>query len=212
MIELLVVMTLMAFVLAMAVPFVESIRSDIAMRKTIRQVKTDLVTNIGYSLAGKSIAALVQGDLMNPSLIPSHYALYLKKDDESGNPTPYRYVELRSEIESGGSQRIKVLYQIEKEMPSPAVYISDIRLRKSQSDSGSSVDSAYMFFTPPFGKISFVSGYDSLIENNTASFDPIVVLGGARDIQKIEIDFKYKDDEDSITTLSFGADKIINIY
>ena len=211
MIELLIVMTLIAFVLAMAAPFATSIRSDIAMRKTIRQVKTDLITNIGYSLAGKSIAALTEGNLMNPDLIPSHYALYFKRDDDFVDTTPYRYVELRSEIESSASQRAKVIYQIEKEMPSPTVYISDIRLKTSGADSDNSIKSAYIFFVPPFGKIFFVSGYDSLVENNTASFDPVTVFEESKNIQKIEIDFQYKDDEDSVMTLSFGTDKIINI-
>lgn len=211
MIELLVVMTLMALILTMAAPFASSIRSDIAMRKTIRQIKTDLVTNIGYSLAGKSIAALTEGDLMNPNLIPSHYALYFKKDDDFGNPTPYRYVEVRSEIQSSTTQQAKVLYQIEKEIPSPAIYISDIRLKTSESGSGNSVDSAYIFFTPPFGKIVFLNGYDSLVENNSSSFDPISAFKESASIKGIELDFKYKDDEDSVMTLSFGADKIINI-
>jgi prepilin-type N-terminal cleavage/methylation domain-containing protein len=211
MVELLIVMTLMAFVLAMAAPFASSIRSDIAMRKTIRQIKTDLVTNIGYSLAGKSIKALTEGDLMNPDLIPSHYALYFKKDDDFGDPTPYKYVELRSEIESSTTQRAKVIYQVDKEMPSPVVYISDIRLKTSESGGGNSVDSAYIFFTPPFGKVVFSDNYNSLVENSSSSFDPIAAFKESVDIKGIELDFKYKDDEDSIMTLSFGADKIINI-
>lgn len=213
MVELLVVMTLMAFVLGMAAPFATSIRSDIAMRKTIRQVKTDLLTNIGYSLAGKSITALTAGDLMNPDLIPSHYALYFKADDDFGDPAPYKYVEMRSEIESSTVQKAKVIYQIDKEMPSPTIYISDIRLKTSESESGSSVDSAYIFFIPPFGKVVFINGnHDSLVENSSSSFDPLSSFQEYADIKGIELDFKYKDDDDSVMTLCFGSDKIINVY
>ena len=37
-------------------------------------------------------------------------------------------------------------------------------------------------------------------------------LKKADDIKIIELDFQYKDNEESIRTFAFGADKVINIY
>lgn len=211
MIELLVVMGLMMILLAIAAPFASSIRSDISMKKTVRQIKTDIITNIGYSLAGKSIAALSARDLTNPDLIPSHYALYFKSDDDYGDQAPYRYIEMTTEIIDSSIQKTNVLYQIEKEIASPVVYLKDIRLKTSESDTGTSVSSAYIIFTPPFGKIVFMNGYDSLLVDDHETFNPITTFKDADNYKIIELDFQYKDDENSITTLSFSTDKIINI-
>ncbi|MBU1682788.1 hypothetical protein KJ742_02485 [Patescibacteria group bacterium] len=211
MIELLIVAGLMMFLMVMAAPFTTSIRSDISMRRTLHQIKTDLVTNMGYALAGKSIAALSAGDLMNPDFIPSHYALHFKTDSDFGDPEPYYYMEMTTEVIDSDTQDAKTLYQTEKEMPSPVVYLKDIRLKTDESDPGTSVNSAFMFFTPPFGKITFVSGYDSLLTDENYSFNPIDAFEDAYEDQIIELDFQFKDDETSVTTLSFGTDKVINI-
>jgi len=211
MIEILVVAGIMMFLMVMAAPFTTSIRSDISMRRTLHQIKTDLITNMGYALAGKSIAALSAGDLTNPDLIPSHYALYFKTNTDFGDPEPYYYMEMTTEIISSDTQDTKSLYQIEKEMPSPVVYLKDIRLKTNESDPGISINSAFMFFTPPFGKITFVSGYDSLVVDENYSFNSIDAFEDDYDNQIIELDFQFKDDETSVTTLSFGTDKVINI-
>ena len=41
--------------------------AELAMQRTLRQVRTDLVTGLSYAMAGKSIAALSQNDLTNSS-------------------------------------------------------------------------------------------------------------------------------------------------
>ncbi len=209
MIEILIVMAIMFILLALSSPFVTSLQSDIAIRKTVRQVKTDLITNIGYSLAGKSITALSEGDLTNPELLPSHYALYFRTYDEYGNQSPYNYIEMRAGASNGLGQIANKLYQIEKEIPTSVVYLKEIRIINSSSKS---VDSAYIIFTPPFGKIYLVSGstFESFAEGD-ADFNLTNAIEGSIGNTKIELDFQYKDDEHTLTTLTFSTDKIINI-
>lgn len=209
MIELLVVMVIMFILLALSAPFVTSLQSDIAIRKTVRQVKTDLITNIGYSLAGKSITALSADDLTNPELLPSHYALYFKTYDEYGNYSPYSYIEMRVGESNGSDKIAKKLYQIEKEIPSSVVSLKEIRI---DGVSSKTVDSAYIVFTPPFGKVYLVSGsaHESFAEgesdlNLTDAFEE------SQNNTKIELDFQYKDDEHTLATITFSTDKIINI-
>lgn len=209
MIEILIVMAIMFILLAISSPFVTSLQSDIAIRKTVRQVKTDLITNIGYSLAGKSITALVEGDLANPELLPSHYALYFKTYEEYGNQSPYNYIEMRTGASSGDDQIAKKLYQIEKEIPTSVVYLKEIRINGVLSRE---VDSAYIIFTPPFGKVYLVSGstFRSFAEGD-ADFNLTDAIEESDSNKKIELDFQYKDDEHTLTTVTFSTDKIINI-
>ena len=199
-IELLIVMTIMSVLLALSAPFVTSTRSDIAMNRTVRQVKTDLVTNMGYSLAGKSIAALSHGNLMDASQIPSHYALYFATDSDWGGGIPYQYLEFTPE----GEDDISINYQFEKEWPSSTVYLKEIRL------DGSAISSAYIFFTSPFGKINFLTGHDSLLSGGSLDIDE--TIKNESDYEEIEFDFIYKDEELTLTTLSFNVDKTINIF
>lgn len=210
MIEILVVMAIMFILLALSSPFVTSLQSDIAIRKTVRQVKTDLVTNIGYSLAGKSITALYEDDLTNPELMPSHYALYFKSYDEHGDYSPYSYIEMRADASYGADQIARKLYQVEKEIPTSVVYLKEIRINNNTSSA--EVDSAYIIFTPPFGKVYLVSGstYKSFAEGD-ADFNLTDALEESGGNTKIEFDFQYKDDEHTLTTLTFSTDKIINI-
>jgi prepilin-type N-terminal cleavage/methylation domain-containing protein len=210
-IEMIVVIAIMGILLGLAAPFTTSIRSDISMRKTVRQIKSDIVGNLGYSLAGKSINALVKDDLLNPEQIPSHYALYFQTDNDYGDIIPYQYAEFSTDIQGGTSQSSKVIYKIEKEMPNSTVYIKDIRLKRQDGDSGVSVNSAYVFFTPPFGKVSFLNNNNQLISGPgmSGSLDNLINSG---DFEAIEFDFQYKDEEQNIMTLSFSNDKVINIY
>ena len=81
-VELIIVMAIMSFLLALSAPMVEAARSDIAMNRTLRFVKTDMITAMGYALAGKSVAAQVSGDLKDRSQIPKTYALYFQTSDD----------------------------------------------------------------------------------------------------------------------------------
>ncbi len=211
MVELLIVAALMMFLIALAAPFASSIRSDIAMRKVVRYTKSEILSTLAYALSSKSFAALSENDLTNPDLIPSHYALYFKSDDDYGSQSPYYYIELRSEIVDSETQFAKSIYSIEKEIASPTVYLKEIRLKENDEDAGTPVDSAFIFFTPPFGKVNFVTGHDEIIGNDSATINTISAFKESLENKIIELDFQYKDEEQTLTTLRFGADKILNI-
>jgi len=206
MVELLIVAALMMFLMAMAAPFASSIRSDIAMRKVTKHTKSEILSTLAYALSSKSFAALTQDDLTNPDLIPSHYALYFESDEDYGDQSPYRYIELRSGV---ADDRMQFIYDIEKEIASPAVYLKEIRIKENDGDGGATVNSAFIFFTPPFGKVSFVTGRDDIISGSLTNINTI--FEESIDNKIIELDFQYKDEEQTLTTLRFGADKILNV-
>jgi type II secretory pathway pseudopilin PulG len=211
MVELLVVAALMMFLMAMAAPFASSIRSDIAMRKVTKHTKSEILSTLAYALSSKSFAALSENDLTNPDLIPSHYALYFKTDEDYGDQSPYYYIELRAEVVDAQNQLAKNIYSIEKEIASPAVYLKEIRIKESDEDEGTPVSSAIVFFTPPFGKVDIVTGHDDIINGGSADINTISAFKESIDNKIIELDFQYKDEEQTLTTLRFGADKILNI-
>lgn len=211
MVELLIVAALMMFLMALAAPFASSIRSDIAMRKVTKHTKSEILSTLAYALSSKSFAALTQDDLTNPELIPSHYALYFKSDDGYGDQSPYYYIELRSEIVDAEIQLAESIYSIEKEIASPAVYLKEIRVKENDEDAGTPVDSAFIFFTPPFGKVNFITGHDEIIGDVSATINTISAFKESIGNKIIELDFQYKDEEQTLTTLRFGADKILNI-
>ncbi|MBN1259017.1 type II secretion system protein [Candidatus Peregrinibacteria bacterium] len=194
-VELLVVMALMMFLLGMAAPFAASIRSDIAIQKTVRQVKTDLITGNGYALAGKSIAALSEGDLANKENIPAYYALRFTASadyEESQLNNHYNYQEW-------GADR-QMIYNLEKEWPSAAVYLKEMVLKTDPADAGTPVQEASIIFMPPFGRVYLGGTFNSeadFIENLKYHF--------------IELHLQYKDNEDLETFMSFGSDKTINL-
>ncbi len=209
-VELIIVSALMMVLLGLSVPFVTSLRSELSMSGTLRQVKTDVVTTMGYALAGKSIAALTSGDLNNPELIPSHYALFFQADDDYGNPTPYSYVECTTEILNRNQYNTKSIYSIEKDMPSETVILKDIRLKMNESDSGQSVDSAFIFFSSPFAKVNLFNGHKSLVSDSNYTFNSIETFKNT-DFNYIDLVFQFKDDKDTRTIMTFGVDKVINI-
>ncbi|MFH0837975.1 MAG: type II secretion system protein [Patescibacteria group bacterium] len=206
-VELIIVMAIMGLLLAMSAPFVSATRSDISMSRTIRVIKTDLMTNLGYALAGKSIGALSADALLDPEQIPSHYALYFQKMDDYGGGVPYSYLEFHP-LEDG--KNVKVSYMIEKEWPSSDVYLKEIRLSKDDGSAGKTVDSGLIFFTAPFGKINFVSGIKSLAEGDMLNLKEAFL--SEADYKEIELVLQYKNEELSETTLSFSVDKYINVF
>ncbi len=204
-VELLIVSTLMMFMLAMAAPFTTAMQSEISMKKTVQQIKTNVITTMGYSLAGKSLTNASNNDLMDASLIPSRYALYFQKNDTWGDQYPYRYLEMTTEVKTDGSQNTKVSYNHEKELPTSTVYISDIRLIQNDGNEVS-VNSSFIIFTPPFSKINFFPNQDPATFNK----DIRQVIKDNDKYDSIEIDLMYKDELISLTTLKFGKDKILN--
>jgi prepilin-type N-terminal cleavage/methylation domain-containing protein len=210
MIELLIVAALMMFLLALSAPFASSLRSDIAMNRTLQYIKSEIVTDMAYSISGKSITASVEGDLMNPDLIPSYYALYFQTAEDYGADKPHYYVEMRTDMETEPYTETGVMYKIAKELPSPTVYLREIRVKKDNTDTGTPVDSVFMVFVPPFGKVLFLSNMDSLITADS-TFDSDEVFREAADYKAVELDFQYKDEEQTLATLRFGTDKVLNI-
>lgn len=209
-VELILVSALMMLLLGLSVPFVTSLRSELAMKETLRQVKTDVITGMGYALAGKSIAALSSGDLTNSNLIPSHYALFFEKDNTYGDPAPYYYVELSTELVNRNQYNTKTIYSIAKEMPSEVVFLKDIRLKKTETDIGVSVTSSTIFFSAPFANVNFIAGQPAIVENPGYTFNSLDVFSND-DYRFIDLVFQFKDESETQTTLTFGVDKVINI-
>ena len=205
-IELLIVLGLMAMLLALSVPFVASLRSDISLQKTLQGIKVDIVSTIDYSLAGKSFAALSADDLTNPKLIPAAYALYFETDSDYGEQTPYKYLELASE-EEGLDKAMKVSYEMPHEYSAPGVYLKDISFYNSDTGRNEKADSGYIVVLPPFGKLLFVDDGEGFLSGLTEND----FYQNQRDFNGIKLHFQYKDDESTETVMSLNQGKVINI-
>lgn len=203
---MLVVMALMAMLIVMSAPFVASLRSDISMQSTLRQIKVDLVSTISYSLAGKSFAALSADDLMNPKLIPAAYSLYFATDTDYGDQTPYKYLELTAD-EEGLEKSMSLSYEYDHEYRSPSVFLKGISLKNSETGSITTTDSAYIIILPPFGKLLFVNDDENLLLH----LNEKDLYQNQRDFDEIELHFQYKDDESSETIMTLNKSKVINI-
>lgn len=203
-IEMLVVMALMAMLIVLSAPFVASLRSDISMQSTLRQVKVDLVSTISYSLAGKSFAALSADDLMNHKLIPAAYSLYFATDTDYGDQAPYKYLELIAD-EEGLEKSMSLSYEYDHEYRSPSVYLKGITLKNTEGTT--TTDSAYIIILPPFGKILFVNDDENLLLNLTEND----LYQNQHDFDEIQLSFQYKDDESSETIMTLNKSKVINI-
>ena len=205
-VELIIVLAIMSFLLALSAPMVEAARSDISMNRTLRYVKTDMITGMGYALAGKSIAALTSDKLMDTKQIPESYALYFQTSPDDFAGPEYQYLEL---VPDGDTGRVRLNYQINKEWPSPAVALRDIRLIGDAGGPGESVKQALIFFTSPFGRINIISDPGALLTGGT--LDLTEAFSAQSHIKKIELDFQFRDDEIGRSTLSLSTDKTINI-
>lgn len=210
-VELLIVAAIMMVLMGLSTPFIVSLHADIALRRTVRQVKTDLLTNMTYAMSGKSIAGLSARMPNNVNLIPGYYVLHFRRAGDYGTDNPYYYLELSSTIGSSGNEVATPIYQLAKEMPSPAVYLKEIRLKTNGADSGASLDSASIFFTSPLGKVSLVTGANGMIDNAAYALDPIAAFRLGNATKTIELVFQYKNEPDRTVTLSFGTEKIINV-
>jgi len=208
-IELIIVSTLAMVLLGLSAPFVTALRSELAMKESLSQVKTDIITTMGYALAGKSIGALASGDLEDISLIPSHYALYFQTDNDYGDIRPYYYTEFATDINKN-QYDTKLTYSVAKDMPSETVFLRDIRLKKNEADAGQSVDAAFIFFSAPFAKVNLLSSHKNLILSPDYSFDSLNDFMDS-DFNYMDLVFQFKDDEKSQVILTFGVDKVLNI-
>lgn len=209
--ELMIVSVIMMVLLGLSAPFVSSLRSEVALTSAIRQVKTDVITTMGYSMAGKSIAALSAGRLNDPTLIPGYYGLHFTSSSDYGSSEPYIYLELSTQLNSQNILVAKNIYQIEKEITSPVVYLKDIRIKKNASEAGQSVGSVLILFSPPFGKVVFLLGQDTVVERPGATISNLSEFTSNNDNRYIELEFQYKEDPINSTVLTFGTDKVINI-
>lgn len=205
-VELLIVSIIAMFLLALSVPMISSLRSTIEIKKTIVQVKTDLLMGMAYSLAGKSMAALSKDNLKDTSLIPSFYALYFIKADDYGEENPYYYKELGTKV-SGNIIVTKDLYSIKKELPSPVVYLSSIKIKKDIKDEGREVNDVLIMFSPPLGKIIFLANSSGLVQNT----DYLAAFASSKDNRILELSFKYKDEDLNTETISISTSKVIEI-
>ena len=208
-VELIVVSAIAMVLMGLSAPFITALRSDISMKESLNQVKTDIVTTMGYALAGKSIGALASGNLADVSLIPSHYALFFQKDDDYGDVSPYYYTEYTTDINLN-QRNTKLTYKVAKDMPSSTVFLKDIRLRKNETETGQSVNAAFIFFSAPLAKVNLLSGQKNIILNSGYSFDSMNDFKNS-DFKYVDLVFQFKDDEKSQTILTFGVDKVINI-
>jgi hypothetical protein len=211
MVELLVVAVIMLGLLTMSAPLVTALRSEIALARTNRQVKSDIITGLGYAVSGKSVAALSAGDMMNPGLIPSQYALFFKSAPDYGADNSYYYIEAATSIGATGERQTKQIYQTAKELPSPGIYLKSIRIKRGADDAGQTVASATIFFSPPFARITLVPGMERLVNDTAYSFDEHTVFNESAQNKIIELTYQFKDEEPHTTSLSFNTDKIINV-
>jgi four helix bundle protein len=209
-VELIVVMSLMAALLALSAPMINSLRSEVAMRQTVHQAKTEIITGVGYAMAGKSIAALSDGNLKNADLIPSHYGLAFTAGMNAAGETPYRYVEFAVLKNSFSSRLATEIYSIEKEWPSYSIFLKEIRLKNDPSEEGISVPRLLVLFTPPFSTIAFVQNNETP-EGTLMSFDPAAALDAAKNYKLAELTFKHKDNANSLSTLRISTDKNLEI-
>ena len=209
-VEILIVSALIMVLLGLSAPLVTSLRSVIAIKGTVNQLKTDIITTMGNALAGKSVGALASHNLEDISMIPSHYALVFQADHDYGNVSPYFYNEYTTEIMNNDQYETKLSYSISKDMPSESVFLTDIRLKNNESDIGQSVDDAFIFFSAPFAKVNLISGHNNIISELGSSFNSANDFKDS-DFKYIDLVFQFKDDENSRTILTFGVNKVINI-
>jgi prepilin-type N-terminal cleavage/methylation domain-containing protein len=207
-VELIIVLAIMSFLIALSAPMVEAARSDISMNRTLRYVKTDLITGMGYALAGKSIGALSSGDLMDTKQIPESYALYFQTSPDDFAGPEYKYLELVPDGDDFG--RVRVNYQIEKEWPSPAVALREIRLLNDDGSVAATPKESLIFFTSPFGRINIISNPGALLSDN-GTLDLDEAFNAESHVKKIELEFQFRDNEIGRSTLSLSTDKTINI-
>lgn len=205
-IEMLIVLALMAMLIVLSAPFVTSLRSDISMQRTLKQVKTDMVSALSYALAGKSFASLSADELINPDLIPAAYALYFETDTDYGDQTPYRYLELTA-VDEGLNSTMELSYDYANEYESPAVYLKGITLTNSETGASKATDSAYIIVIPPFGRLLFVDDDESYLQHVSETD----FYQNQQDFDGIQLHLQYKDDEDSLTALTLNKAKVINI-
>ncbi len=202
-IELLVVIGLMAIVLGLSVPFVTSLRSDVSLRKTLKQVETDVVSTLNYSLAGKSFAAISSGDLVESELIPAAYLLHFQVSEE-GDQYPYIYFEL---ADNGGGQEnpMTITYQKNKDFPGSSVFLKQIELISRVDQVSESVQSASILIQPPFGRVSFIE----LGTENLGTFTEQILYDDQK-YDEIRLSFQYKDDEKNLSHFKFNTSKLLN--
>lgn len=206
-VELIIVLAIMSFLIALSAPMVEAARSDISMNRTLRYVKTDLITGMGYALAGKSIGALSSGDLTDTKQIPETYALYFQTSPDDFAGVEYEYWEL---VPVGDKGEVKRNYWVSKEWPSSAVALRKIRLLNDDGSLAATPQEALIFFTSPFGRINIISDPGQLLsEGGTLDLDE--AFNSESHVKKIELEFQFRDNEIGRSTLSLSTDKTINI-
>jgi len=188
---------------------VEAARSDISMNRTLRYVKTDLITGMGYALAGKSIGALSSGNLRDRSQIPESYALYFQTSSDDFAGEDYEYLELVPLALDDDSGVVSVNYSVKKEWPSPAVALREIRLLNDDGSVAATPKEALIFFTSPFGRINIISDPGALLDNGTLNLAE--AFNAESHVKKIELEFQFRDNEIGRSTLSLSTDKTINI-
>lgn len=201
--ELLIVMTLMAFLLAFSAPWVTSVRSEIAMQKTIRQIKSDFISTLTYALAGKSFGlSLNHQGFQNQKLPPSAYLLSFSLHEDNSS---YSYLELSSLEDINES--LSPIFKIDHLYPTSEVFLKEISLFDAKKQTEIPVNSAYIFVLPPFGKVFLINGDDDL---NQLQWDEISEKKS--DYERITLTFQYKDKALDSQSISLTTNKLIDIF
>jgi len=179
-VELIIVAALMLFLLSLVFPLLFSLRAELALGQTVRQVKTDLLAGLIYGTSGKSFAALESGDLLDPQGIPSHYGFHFKKVDPPQILSSYRYMEFRNEPRE---KEWTPLYEIQKEW-TPGISLKSMVLKNDSETDGESFASLWVVFVPPFSKILFIPG---------EAMQPLEDLATSPLYRQMGLEFAYKD-------------------
>lgn len=197
-VELLIVMALIAFLLALSVPFVQSLRPEIALQNTLREVKSEVVSTLTYALAGKSFATVTGEDTLDPAL-PAAYGLHFSMDPEVDY---FEYLEFSSD-DYASEKPMDVIFQHAIEYPSSAVSLEGITLVDEKNQT-TPLQEVYLMVAPPFGKVLFLDQEGLLVSNVFEVTDS--------QKQDLQLTFRYKDYDQDLRTFSVTTDKRINIF
>lgn len=189
-VELLVTLAIAALLISLSVPFVVSLQRDVALQKTLKQTKFEMISTLNYALAGKSFSSLAAEN----STIPAAYGLYFQKGEYGFQPD-LLYLELEKE-----KGEYSILYQHSKPLPSPSVTINQIQLKKSDKASEKTVEGVLILIHPPLGTIQF-------LEMSSLSSKPFPTppLSSEKEAQ-VTFSFSYKHDLDH-QNLTFNSQK-----
>ena len=206
-IEILIVLTLSAFLFALSAPFSQKVQARMNLERTLKELQTDIQTTLNHTVSGKSIAILSIDEEEN-SPLPAYYGLYFEVDKTFGEPKGYVYTEFGSQENKDHSfEQLTTLITQQKALTNDSVFLKEIRIKNQQNSRA--VKNVWLFFLSPFGKTYILEGSEELLNPSNTRVNVETLLKENESNEILEMDFQYKDDPKSLVTLSFGTDKLL---